>query len=90
MAKSVDGVVLVVRAGKTPRKVVRAAVEKFEGIQVPILGAVLNSVEVKHAGYYYSRQYYGYPYGADVQKGKGKKSTMKTVKKKIDFFSRKA
>ncbi len=90
MAKSVDGVVLVVRAGKTPRKVVRVAVEKFEGIQVPILGAVLNSVEVKHAGYYYSRQYYGYPDGADVQKGKGEKSIMKTVKKKIAFFSRKA
>jgi capsular exopolysaccharide synthesis family protein len=85
MAKSVDGVVLVVKAGKTPRKVVRAAVEKFEGINAPILGAVLNSVDIKNAGYYYSRQYYGYSYGMDGQPVK-----KKSLKSKIPFFSRRA
>ncbi len=89
MAKSVDGVVLVVRAGKTPRKVVRTAVEKFDGINAPILGAVLNSVDIKNAGYYYSRQYYGYSYGVDGQNEKGGKSLIKKLKKMVPFFSRK-
>jgi polysaccharide biosynthesis transport protein len=84
MAKSVDGVVLVVRAGKTPRKVVRNAVDKFAGINIPILGAVLNSVDVKHDRYYYSRQYYGYSNATDSQNEKGKKSILKRI------FSRKA
>jgi capsular exopolysaccharide synthesis family protein len=90
MAKSVDGVVLVVKAGKTPRKVVRLAVEKFEGINAPILGAVLNSVDIKNAGYYYSRQYYGYSYGMDGQHMKKKKSTIEKLKRNIPFFRRKA
>ncbi|MBN2106757.1 MAG: polysaccharide biosynthesis tyrosine autokinase [Deltaproteobacteria bacterium] len=90
MAKSVDGVVLVVKAGKTPRKVVRAAVEKFEGINAPILGAVLNSVDIKNAGYYYSRQYYGYSYGMDGQHRKKKKSTIEKIKRNIPFFGRRA
>jgi polysaccharide biosynthesis transport protein len=88
MAKSVDGVVLVVNAG-TPRKAVRSAVEKFEGIQVPILGAVLNSVDVQHSGYYYARQYYGDLSGADDQNENGSQSIIKKIKRMLPFFSRK-
>jgi Mrp family chromosome partitioning ATPase len=89
MAKSVDGIVLVVKAGKTPRKVVRIAVEKFEDINAPILGAVLNSVDIKNDGYYYSRQYYGYTSDAEGQRGDISKSILKKLKRRLPLFRKK-
>ena len=60
-AQIADGVVLVVRAGKTPRQVVKRAVKMLEQSKCQLLGVVLNDVgEV--LPYYYRRKYYSYDY----------------------------
>jgi len=58
-----DGVVLVVRAGKTTRETARAAASRFLEDGTRVLGAILNSWDPKSngAGYYgYSREYTDY------------------------------
>lgn len=86
-AMAVDGVVLVVRAGKIARGIVQSALENLEGIGAQVLGAVLNCYDTVTDGYYYSRQYYGYSYTADKQKKTVKKN--KNLLSKIPFFNRK-
>jgi capsular exopolysaccharide synthesis family protein len=59
----VDGVVLVVQPGRTPRNAVRRAKEKVSGMQGRILGVVLNNPKQDpgwSSGYGYG---YGYSYG---------------------------
>ena len=61
LASCVDGVLLVVRAGKAPFQLVKRAVETLGHDQ--ILGVVMNAVDYRHdrnAGGYY--EYYGYGY----------------------------
>ena len=69
LAKSVDGVVLVVRAGETPRQVVQTGLNQLQAVNAGILGAVLNAVDTSRDGYYYYHQYYYY-YGEDGDSGK--------------------
>jgi Mrp family chromosome partitioning ATPase len=68
LAKLVDEIIVVVRAGSTPRETVNQAIASLE--KKKILGLVLNDVEFKSSGltsryfgsdgYYYR---YGYGYG---------------------------
>jgi capsular exopolysaccharide synthesis family protein len=61
LAQISDGVILVVRAGKTPREVVKRAVNLLRERKCNILGIVLNDVgEV--LPYYYQNKYYRYSY----------------------------
>ncbi len=66
LAEYADGVVMVVRTGKTPSEVVKRAVEVLNEARCPLLGIVLNDVgEV--LPYYYQRKYYGYNYHLSVK-----------------------
>lgn len=56
LSTKVDGVLLVVRAGKTKKDSVIAAKESLEKVNAKILGSVLNGVEQSKDKYYY---YYG-------------------------------
>ena len=82
LAKSADGVVLVVRAGETAREIVRTGVEQLKGIGAHVLGAVLNGVDTANDSYYYY-QYYYYYYGEDGQTKKGART-----KRKPEFLSK--
>lgn len=66
LAKLVDGIIFVVRAGKTPRETIMQAIETLG--KEKILGIVLNHVEFKTSGLY-SRYFgadgYYYSYGHD-------------------------
>jgi len=58
---TVDGVLLVVRAGKTAREAARAARHLLSAIGARILGVVLNDVDLsKRGGDYYQQHYYYY------------------------------
>lgn len=66
LSKFVDGIVIVVRAGVTPRENLKQAISSLE--KEKILGFVLNDLEFKSAGlisrYFGSdHSYYGYGYG---------------------------
>jgi protein-tyrosine kinase len=68
LAPLVDGVVVVVRSGVTPRPAIKKAVEQLQRINAMIVGAVLNDHDIKREGYYsyhYYRKYYHRYYGHD-------------------------
>lgn len=59
VAPQVDGTVLVIRSGHAERKVLTDVVAMYESANLPILGAVLNRVDMQKDGYYrYYNQYY--------------------------------
>lgn len=66
-----DGSILVVRSGKTPRRLVENSVNMLKRTETPMLGIVLNRAETgKRGKYYYYNRYYrygsyykGYKYG---------------------------
>jgi protein-tyrosine kinase len=66
LAKMVDGIILVVQAGKTPRETIQQAIRTLG--KEKILGIVLNQIEFKSSGlfarYFGSNEYYS-------QNGKG-------------------
>jgi capsular exopolysaccharide synthesis family protein len=68
LSTSVDGVVLVVLGGKTPRETLQRAKEVLHQVNAKILGVVINRVDIHRSdyGYYYYR--YHYYYGKDGKK----------------------
>jgi polysaccharide biosynthesis transport protein len=59
LAKEVDGVILVVRAGKTQREEIKRSARQLRSVGGSIIGVVLNEFDaVSKGGYYYN--YYGY------------------------------
>lgn len=80
LSQRTDGVVLVVHAGVTPKKVVEKGIEQLRLVGARILGAVLNGVDVKRDSYYYSGYYYGGYYNKPTA---NKKRIGKKMKRKI-------
>ena len=63
LSTSVDGVILVVLGGKTPRETLQRAKDVLHQVNVKILGVVINRIDIQRSdyGYYYYRyhHYYG-------------------------------
>jgi capsular exopolysaccharide synthesis family protein len=65
LAPMVDGAVLVVKSGSVDRKIIRDAVDQFKAVKQPIIGMVLNQVDMRKEGYYkYYQKYYTSYYGS--------------------------
>ncbi len=63
ISAKVDGVVLVIQGGKTPRDAVRKAGDHLQAVGGKILGALINNVDTESSEYsYYYRHYYDYGY----------------------------
>ncbi len=62
----VDGVVLVVLGGKTPKETLQRAKEVLFQVEAHILGVVINRVDIRH--YDYNNYYYHYYYGKEKLK----------------------
>ena len=60
-----DGVVLVVNGRTTTTPAARRAVERLEKVGAPLLGAILNSIDMRHPDYVDYRTYYA-AYDKDV------------------------
>jgi polysaccharide biosynthesis transport protein len=59
LSKQTDGVVMVVRAGKTLRDDVKRSARQIRGVDGAIVGVILNEFDIEDRhGYYY--RYYGY------------------------------
>jgi len=56
-APLVDGIILVVEMGKTPREDIQRSLALLKDF--PVLGTVLNKVEGSESGYYHDHAYYG-------------------------------
>jgi Mrp family chromosome partitioning ATPase len=53
-----EGAILVVRGGVTPRELVHRAQLCVSDVGAHLIGVVLNNVDPRHDGYYYSRYHY--------------------------------
>ena len=60
LASLVDGVVMVVWAGQTSRKLAQLSLQVLRQRGANMLGCVLNNLEFGRVGYYYYSTYYGY------------------------------
>jgi Mrp family chromosome partitioning ATPase len=60
LSTMVDGVIMVVQAGKSTRDVVRRASQELIGVGAKVFGVVLNNVDLQREGYdeYYYQRYY--------------------------------
>jgi capsular exopolysaccharide synthesis family protein len=59
LSKMVDGIILVVRADRTPRETIQRAVKSID--RQKIIGVVFNQIDMKPSSYY-SKYYYHYRY----------------------------
>lgn len=70
LSTMVDGVMLVVHAGRSSRAVVRRAKQQLLDVGAHIFGVVLNNVKVESQNYYYSGYYSNY-YSTESEGGRG-------------------
>jgi len=71
LAPGVDGVVLVIKGGETPKEAVQRTKRLLQEVHGHLIGTLLNNVDVRSADYYYYSRYsyygykrkYGYGYG---------------------------
>jgi capsular exopolysaccharide synthesis family protein len=68
LVRFADGIVLVVRAGETPREIVKNGLGQLQAVNGRILGAVLNGVDMGMDSHYYYHQYYYYYHGEDGER----------------------
>lgn len=60
LAASADGVVLTVHGGQTPREHVQRSADRLRHSNIPVLGALLNNLDLSQYGYTYRKSYYDY------------------------------
>jgi polysaccharide biosynthesis transport protein len=70
----VDGVLLVVRSGETPKEAFTRTRDLLVSVKCHMLGVVLNAVDSSSPDYYYSYRYYPYSYGGYGREEDTKKS----------------
>jgi len=64
MAPRTDGTVFVIKSGNTDRKIIQDVIGQFKTANLPIIGSVLNLLDMKKEGYYrYYNKYYSSYYG---------------------------
>jgi len=71
LSVQVDGVVLVVRSGETPKVAFTRTRDLLINVKSHLLGVVLNAVDSSAPDYYYSYRYYPYSYGYGPQESLG-------------------
>lgn len=62
MASLTDGVVFVVEAGRTSRRLVMQCAQRLKEANPNLFGTIVNKLDVRHAGYGYYYYYYDYAY----------------------------
>ena len=80
-----DSVLLVIRAGSTPKPVVQNGIEQLRNVNAHIMGAILNGVKTGRDSYYYY-QYYYYYYGDDGNKQEKQSPGQKTRQRPVQLI----
>lgn len=76
LATLVDGTVIVIKSGETPRFPIQQAIEQLSEVDARIVGAILNNMDFENRSYYYHyyKHYYNYGnYGREEQERKHRK-----------------
>lgn len=72
LSRQVHGVILVASAGKTAKDSIKTSVKRLAQVRAPLLGTVLNAVDLDSPDYAYYSAYY-YNYASDEDAGDGSK-----------------
>ena len=71
LSTKVKGAILTVNASATSKDAVREAVKRLRSVRAPLLGAVLNMVDMSSSEYgYYCQYYYNYRTKEDIDLNK--------------------
>jgi Mrp family chromosome partitioning ATPase len=68
LSASVDGILLVVVGGKTPKETLLRAKEVLYQVNAKILGVVINRIDIQRSDYGYDYYRYHYYYGKEGKK----------------------
>jgi Mrp family chromosome partitioning ATPase len=79
LSKSVDGVILVIRAGYTAKEIIKSGIVQFAAVGTHILGAVLNGVDMSRDRYHYQYYYCHYSEDGDRRKWFRRKKKSKSI-----------
>jgi Mrp family chromosome partitioning ATPase len=63
-----------VHGGQTPREIVQRAAERLRQSNIPVLGAILNNLDLQQYGYTFKKSYYDY---YDSEAGSGDKEPVR-------------
>ena len=69
IATLADGIVVVCSGDRTPRQAVRHVADQLNTVRAPVLGVVLNRIDLHRHSYYYGRYYSSY-YGGSGEASK--------------------
>ncbi|HYK05984.1 MAG TPA: polysaccharide biosynthesis tyrosine autokinase [Thermoanaerobaculia bacterium] len=78
LAANADGVVLTVHGGQTPRELVQRSAERLRQANIPVLGALLNNLDLHQYGYTYRKGYFDY-YESNNEDEQGAAQARKSV-----------
>ncbi|MGY6587786.1 MAG: GumC family protein [Wenzhouxiangella sp.] len=68
LSRTVDGVIMVMSAGKTTKDSIKTSTRRLRQVQAPLLGVVMNRVDLDSPDYaYYSSYYYNYTGDEDAE-----------------------
>ena len=80
LAPKTDGVVIVYRAGRTPRSALRRAKSVLEHVRGKVLGVVLTGVRAEFSPDYEELEYYRYAYSSDSgERSNGKRRSRRAA-----------
>lgn len=79
ISKKVDGTVVIVRSGRTPRQALRKIISSLKEIEARVIGVVLNNVDIDSETYYYP-YYYRYGKHGYYEQDDGEKSRVASTK----------
>ena len=77
LGQEVDGMVFIIRSGKTTRDIAEKSKNNAEYARIKILGCVLNDVDVRHVYGTYNYYYYQYYSYYSDEEGKEKRKSRK-------------
>lgn len=80
ISRIVDGVILVIHGGVTSREVIKRGYDLLKNVNAPMLGGIINNIDLGKRSYYYYYQYYYYQYYGD---GETKTHKRRTRKKRV-------
>jgi len=80
LSRQVDGVILVTSAGQTAKESIKSSIKRMTQVRAPVLGMVLNAVDLDSPDYaYYSSYYYNYDSDDDDAERSGKRGKRKAL-----------
>ncbi|MEW5804524.1 MAG: polysaccharide biosynthesis tyrosine autokinase [bacterium] len=85
ISRIVDGIIMVIYGGVTSKDVIMRGKDLLKNVNAPLLGAIINNIDLGKRSYYYYYQYYYYQYyGDDEKKGEKRKRRKKRISSKAD------